>query len=227
MVILVYDRNKDSAAQASGILEKLYRKEDIHCFSQQEELLQYGQSHIFHVVFLSISRSPDQELAAAGKLVHLIPGVNLILAARDESYMAQALTLHASGYICLPFTEAKICSQLENLLYPVYDVLPEVEIRTDGDTCVYIDDVPVRFGYEKSAELFKLLVDMKGGMVNTGEMIDALFDEQKNLDRSRSYLQNIRSDLMHSLSKYGLEGAVRHRRGRMWIDLSRFRVKNR
>jgi len=118
-------------------------------------------------------------MGEAERIMHMIPDVNLIIVSEDDRYALKAVKLHASGYMTFPVTEKNIAEEMENLLYPVYDSVPE--IRTDGErnTKVYIDDKPVCFTYEKTGELLKLLLDRDGGMISTGEMIDSLFEEGK------------------------------------------------
>ena len=231
MVIIVFDRMKDTGTGLTEMLGRIYGGVDssdyhVHYLTSEEELMSYCEGHIFHVVFICMSQSCEKDLRAAKVLMRLIPGVNIILVSGDESYMSHALRLHASGYICLPLSEDKVGSELSNLLYPVYESLPEIRMEPDRSRKIYVEGRPVNFTYEKTNELFMMLFDLGGGMMSTGEMIDGLWEEGKDISRSRSYLQNIRSDLLHTLSLYGLDGAVKHRRGRMWIDMNRFRISN-
>ena len=224
MVILVYDRSGKAADGLPGLLKAGYGEDSVHYFTDRSELMHYADRHIFHVVFLCLSDKAEEELDDAGKLCLIIPGVNLIIISEDERYMSRALKLHASGYICLPFTEEAVDSELHNLLYPVYDDLPLLRLERRNGITVYIDEKPVSFAYKKTGELLALLIDMEGGMLSNEVMIDRLWEESKDIDKSRSYLQNVRSDLIHTLSAWGLQEAVKHKRGRMWLDMSRFRV---
>ncbi len=224
MVILVYDSSGKAADGLHGILKAGYGEDNVHYFTDRAKLMHYADRHIFHVVFLCLSVQAEEELDDAGRLCLIIPGVNLIIISEDERYMSRALKLHASGYICLPLTEEAVDSELHNLLYPVYDDLPLLRLERRNGITVFIDEKPVSFAYKKTGELLALLFDMEGGMLSNEVMIDRLWEESKDIDKSRSYLQNVRSDLIHTLSAWGLQGAVKHKRGRMWLDMSRFRV---
>lgn len=224
MVILVFDREKDTGEELSGILKEMYGEDVVYFFNDRDRLTAFCERHIFHVLFFCVSGQTEEDLLLSEETMHLIPEVNLILLYRDESLIGRALKIHSSGYIMLPVTREKVESEMDNLLYPIYESLPEIRIE-DGDIIkVYINDTPVRFSYKKTAKLLNLLIERRGGMLSTGEMINGLWEEDRDIEKSRSYLQNIRSDLFHTLSLYGLRDAVKHRRGRMWMDTGKFRV---
>ena len=224
MIILAYDGINDTEEKLCHILKRMYGEDSVQFFTDRDELLKYGENHIFHVIFFRPGPAMDKDVDTAERMLHLIPGVNLILVCEDESLALRALKIHASGYITLPFTEEKAREEMENLLYPVYESLPEIRIERGKNIKVFINGDPVYFNYEKTGELFALLMDSGGGMLSTGELIDNLWHEDKDISKSRSYLQNIRSDLFHTLSLYGLKEAIGHRRGRMWIDMEKIRV---
>ncbi len=224
MVILVFDRVKDTGEELSGMLKEMYGEDSVHFFRDRDGLIRFCERHIFHVLFFCVSGETEKDLLLSEEAMHLIPEVNLILLYRDDSLISRALKIHASGYIRLPVTREKVESEMDNLLFPVYESLPEIRIEEGDKIKVYINDTPVRFSYEKTARLLNLLLDRRGGMLSTGEMINGLWEEDRDIEKSRSYLQNIRSDLLHTLSRYGLKDVVKHRRGRMWMDTGKFRV---
>ena len=221
MTILIYDRSGQEGDKLSDILKKLVPDDNIQFFTEEDELLRYAGGHIFHVVFMRLEGSGEGELKLSGVLSRMIPGVNLILMADTEGFMAEAIRLHASGYICLPVTEEAAGRELSNLLYPVSHVLHVIRLD-DKKPEVYIDEKPVSFAYSKTKELFILLLKMDGAMLRSEKMRDCLWDEHKPVEKSRSYLQNLRSDLIKTLALYGLEDAVCRRRGCMWLDRGKF-----
>ena len=219
MTILVYDGKGEKGEELTGLLGELTPDDRVHLFNNPKEITDYADSHIYNVVFVCLYDEDDISLALA--LMHIIPEVNMILTAQDERYMKQALYMHASGYICMPLTEEALEAELSNLLYPPAPGCPVVRWDEKSGE-VYIDGEPVHFAYSKTRDLFILLLSMKGAMVRTEKMRDHLFDEDKQDGKSRSYLQNLRSDLIHSLARYGLEDAVCRRRGRMWLDRNKY-----
>ena len=218
--ILVYDRAGDTGKAVADMLKGLHPGDKIHGFDDPDDMLSFANGHIYQVVFLR-SDGSEEELAMAKALTAMIPGVNLIFVSADRLLMEEAIRIHASGYICLPLTEEKLESELGNLLYPVQSELPVISVRGEPSE-VYIDGRPVHFAYRKTSELLVLLLQMKGAMLRTERMSDYLWEEDKPVEKSRSYLQNLRSDLIHTLSMYGLDGAVCHRRGKMWLDRDMF-----
>ncbi len=218
--ILVYDRQGDTGTVLTGLLKRLCPADRVYGFTGAEDILKYADGHLYQVVFVRLLNA-GEELGLARSLTGMIPGVNLIFLSDDKESMVDAIRLHASGYICLPLTEESVEYELGNLLYPVQSELPVISVRGEPSE-VYIDGRPVHFAYRKTSELLVLLLQMKGAMLRTERMSDYLWEEDKPVEKSRSYLQNLRSDLIHTLSMYGLDGAVCHRRGKMWLDRDMF-----
>lgn len=218
--ILVYDRQGDTGTALTGLLKRLCPADRVYGFTGAEDILKYADGHLYQVVFVRLLNA-GEELGLARSLTGMIPGVNLIFLSADKESMADAIRLHASGYICLPLTEEAVKYELGNLLYPVQSEPPVISVREDASE-VYINGAPVHFTYRKTAELLILMLKMNGAMLRTEKIIDCLWEEDKPVEKSRSYLQNMRSDLIHTLSMYGLDGAVCHRRGRMWLDRDMF-----
>ena len=225
MTILVYDSAGKDGKRLSESLKKICPDDKVSFFCREKELLEFAGEHLYQTVFMFLNDEPVKELELSDKLMHIIPRVNLIIAAKDEKFCLRALKLHASGYIILPADEDRIREELENLLYPAPLELPV--ISADEKTSeISIDGKQLCFSYRLTAKLFILLLKADGAMVSTASIIDMLWEE-KTPEKSRSYLQNLRSDLKKTLAGAGLEDLLMHRRGKMWLDRDRFRLEFR
>ena len=226
MTDLIYDSGQTAGEELHDILMKLDPEDRVLLFSDKSGILKYADSHIYHTVFVCLNGVTEEEFELSSALLNMIPGVNLIFLAEDEGYIRRALNMHASGYILLPLDEEKVRFELGNLLYPVASEVPEIIVDHDKYE-IFIDGKPVSFAYSRTKELFMLLLRMDGAMVRNEKMMDYIFEENKPQDKSRSYLQNLRSDLIHTLALYGLDGAVCHRRGSMWLDRTKFTITDK
>ena len=226
MTILVFDTDKKSGGHLAEIIGKQCPMDDVHYFCEKEELIRFAGGHLFQVVFLRVCMKREELKAIGHRLTHIIPGVNLILVAEDEGYCLDAIRLHASGYMLYPADGKKIRYELQNLLYPVTDKLPVIRIEGSVPE-IYINDSPAGFAYSMTAALFEILISLNGAMISTALIGDRLWDESKSLEKKRSYLQNLRLDLKKTLAAWGLEDALKHRRGKMWLDMDRFVIEDR
>ena len=146
------------------------------------------------------------------------PNINLIITSSypDEAY--DAISLRPSGFLLKPLSEEAVRTELEELryLYPT-EQEPEsdsrLRIQAFGNFEVYgPDGYPLSFQYAKSRELLAYLVDRRGTFCSNAEISTALWGED-SVDSKRSYLKNIRSDLVNTLEQAGYPDVLIRRRG--------------
>ncbi len=222
MTILILEKENEELRPA---VSEAAAGETLYCFTDEEALLSFAETHLFQVVFLAAESGGDRILQLAKSLREMIPGVNLILSAESDQYLHEALRLHASGYITGAVTCEKVREELENLLYPVPSGKPVLRFEKGPEgTEIYANGEPVLFRYRKSGELLSILIRQKGRMCSTGWLVEYLWEEKTGRN-PRSYLQNIRADLIRSLSRYGLEHIVISKRGHMCINMQAFELE--
>jgi len=221
MRILVFDGDEKNGQVLYDILKSVSPLDETRIFKDRKELMDFAHGHIFHLVFLFPDRDPEKTAGLGAALSRVIPGVNLVFVCEDEGFCMEAIRLHASGYIKLPLGEENVREVLENLLYPVPRKLPVIEVDEAGNE-VYINGVPAAFSYNRTKLLMVLLLKLKGATISSVSLRDRLWEEDKPAERTSSYLQNLRADLRKTLAGFGLEEAVKQRRGRMWLDSELF-----
>lgn len=226
MTILVYDVKKTDGRELVRIIKDQRPGDDVHLFDKREEIIKFADSHLFQLVFVFYHEDPGETRETSNTLTHVIPNVNLVIAAKDYSFCPEAVRLHASGYILYPLDEKKVVYEFGNLLYPVMDELPVIRVFGEGPD-IYINDRPVDFAYSRTAKLFEILLSLDGATISTASIGDRIWDDSKSAEKRRTYLQNLRFDLKKTLAVWGLEDAVKHRRGKMWLDTERFRLEYR
>ena len=226
MTILVYDVKKTDGMELVRIIKDQRPGDEVHFFDKREEIAKFADSHLYQVVFICDHDDTEDTRLTAQDITHVIPGVNLIIAAKDTDLCPDAIRLHASGYILYPPDEKKVAFEFENLLYPATDDIPLIRVSGQGPE-IYINDRPVEFAYSRTATLFEILLSLDGAMISTASIGDRIWDESKSVEKRRSYLQNLRMDLKKTLARWDLEDAVKHRRGKMWLDTDRFRLEYR
>ena len=216
MKILAVD---DEKIALQGLLTSIQRAAplaEIHGFRHTGEAIAHMESDPCDVVFLDIEMKGMSGVEVAKKLKVINPDVNIIFATGFGSYREEAFDLHASGYLTKPITEESVKWELENLRRPVISQKP-LRILTFGNFEVLYNGAPLKFKYQKTKEMLAYLVDRKGAMCSTDEIIAVLFDDSSD---HKAYYQRIRSDLLASFAAVGLEKLILQQKGMLGLAVS-------
>lgn len=203
MNILVVDDEKHNLEDLKECLTALRPESEIHAFLRGDEALEFSRNVRIDVAFLDI-QMPVSGIDIAKELKKIQPLVNIVFCTAYSEYMAEAIRLHASGYVTKPYQSKDIERELKNLLHPIEQKMPEVYVRTFGDFDVFFDGVAITFLRAKCKELLAYLVWKKGGIANRQEIVAVLFEDE-NEKKTQNYLVHIYGDLVKSLQKHGIE----------------------
>ncbi len=208
MNILVVD---DESVAVDGLirtLHKLLPEADIKGFRTAAEALAEAGRTSFDIAFLDISLSGENGLALAKKITGISPSTNIIFTTGYDEYARDAFSLHASGYITKPVTPDKIRRELADLRRPVAAGRAKVlKVRCFGNFEVFAGDAPLRFRYNKTREMLAYLIDRRGALCAT-DALCAILWENDDPEQHRSYLKNLRTDLIEVLDSVGAGSAV-------------------
>ncbi len=168
------------------------------------------------IAFLGLHKAEDLALAEALRSAH--PKANILFCADSREYAMEAWDLNGSAYFLGPITQEKLENALQNLRYPVR-IGKRVKIQCFGNFEVYCDGKPIWFKYSRTKELFAYLVDRKGALCSIRELSAILFGD----DMHRSYMYQIRLDLINTLDALGVGDIISHPHG--CLSLARDKVK--
>lgn len=195
-------------------------------FQNPKEALAYAQSAVVDLAVLDVEMPEINGILLGHRLRECCPDIALIFVTGYKQYAFDAFQLEASAYILKPFNKTdieKAVVRAARLMGWHEPVLPKrkIFIRTFGRFEVFVNDRPVEFKSSKAKELLALMVDRKGGIVTTEEMLSYLWEEKPDDDSSRSLCRKVIQRLQSNLSQYGIEDIlIRHSRGRS-LDLSK------
>ena len=217
MLVIALDDERMALENLTDAIKKAIPEAELHSFRKTEDVLAFAADKICDIAFLDIKLRSETGMTVAEYLIERNPRVNLIFTTGYSEYAPSAFTLHASGYILKPITPEKITEEMEHLRYPLQkDALPRVRIRAFGRFEVYIDGVPASFRYVKTREFLAILVDQKGAMCSNGTLTACLWEDD-DPGAHKSYLKNLRSDLVNSLASYGCENILARGKGTIGI----------
>lgn len=217
MLVIALDDERIALENLTDAILKAIPEAELHSFRNSDDALAFASQAFIDIAFLDIKVRSESGLAVAEYLIERNPRVNLIFTTGYAEYAPKAFSLHASGYILKPVTAGKIREEMEHLRYPLKNTdAPRVRIRAFGRFEVYIDGIPASFRYAKTREFLAVLVDQKGAMCSNGTLSSCLWEDD-DPDAHKSYLKNLRRDLVNSLASCGCENILARGKGTIGI----------
>ena len=216
MKIIAVDDEKIALQGLLSAIEQAAPDAEIHGFRYTGEAIEYMEKDPCDVAFLDIEMKGMNGVEVAEKLKAIHPDVNIIFATGFGAYRDAAFDLHASGYLIKPITEEAVKREMDNLRRPI--ATPKrLQIRTFGNFEVLYNNTPLRFKYQKTKEMLAYLVDRKGAMCSTGELMAVLFDD----DDHNAYYQRLRSDLRTVFAELGCESLIIQQKGLLGLAVDK------
>lgn len=217
MRIMTVDNEKPALEGLTRTISKAVPEAQTVSFRDPEEALAYGKKEKVDIAFLDINMHPVNGVELAKQLKQINPNINIIFTTGYSEYTADAMKMHASGYIMKPVTMEKVKKELEDLRYPLEETKkPKLYAQTFGNFEVFANGEPIHFAYTKTRELLAYLIDRKGALCTNGEIMAILWEDDAS-ERHTSYLKNLRKDLGTTLESLGCADVLIRRRGMIGI----------
>ncbi len=184
------------------------------------EALEVALTEKFDVCFIDIQMPGLNGVDFAAKLKAKYPRTNFVFITGYSDFMGDAFQLDASDYIMKPASSEQVKHAIENLRYSVSnkEVSQEddrakvnIKIICFGNFDVLIDNIPVKFKFDKTKELLAFLVHRRGARCSTKEIMVALWEDEGH----DSYFRMLRKDLRDSLSNLKCGDIIYSERGSM------------
>lgn len=214
MKILAVDDEKIALQGLLHCIEKAVPTASVSGFRYAGEAIAFMEENHCDVAFLDIEMKGMSGVELAERLKAINPEVNIIFSTGFGSYRDVAFDMHASGYLIKPITTERVKHELENLRRPVATGAL-LQIRTFGNFEVFRCGVPLAFKYQKSKEIFAYLVDRKGAMCTTGEIMTVIFEDDND---HKAYYHRLRADLLETLAACGCGDVITQARGMLGIS---------
>lgn len=210
--ILLVDDEKLCLESLKMVVSKVLPDAQCTTFRKASEALAYIAEHDVDMAFLDINMRGISGITIANELRVKNPRMNIFFCTGYEEYALAAWELNSSGYLLKPITEEKVRNAIENMRYPIED-RPRVELRCFGNFEVYCDGVPIVFKYKRTKEMLAYLVDRNGASCSIAEIESALFENSDH----RSYLNQMRLDLLNTLEDLGVQDILIKNHGHLAI----------
>ena len=122
-------------------------------FRNPAEVVEFVKENPCEIAFLDIEMRGMSGVELAQKLKEIQPDINIIFVTGYSEHMAEAFSLHASGYVLKPASREKIEEELANLRNPVTEKPSHIRVQTFGHFEVFVDGKHVLFSIAKAKEL--------------------------------------------------------------------------
>ena len=191
---------------------KLLPDAEVAAFHKASKALDFICDNPVDIAFLDIEMRGTNGITIAEILRTRNPKVNVVFCTGYSEYSLNAWNLDCSGYLLKPITEEKLRHALENLRYPIPEQ-KRVRFHCFGNFEAYCDGIPIAFKYNRTKEFLAYLVDRNGVSCSLKELSCVLFEDEEH----RSYIYQIRLDLVNTLTALGVEDILVQARGKMAI----------
>lgn len=194
----------------------------VYPFAKPSEVLAFARQTPCDVAFLDIRMRGMDGVELARRIKEVTPSINIIFVTGYDEYTADAMSMHASGYIIKPATKEKVLSELTDLRHPVArEDRKLLKVQCFGNFEVYDPTgAVVYFPRSKSKELFAYLVHRQGACCTVREIAAVLFEDTPYDLKQQSYMQTIIFTMMHSLKSAKAEQVVRKQYNNLSLDVS-------
>ena len=159
------------------------------------------------VIFSDIRMPGLSGLELAARLKELSPATRLVFVTGYDDYAMDAYQLHVSGYIPKPVDAERIREELDNL-FPDAPAPRKLRVQCFGSFEVFCQDQPLSFTRKQTKELLAFLVDRRGALCSSEDIIAALWEETEDSGSAKHRVWNLTSDLRSSLKAVGMEDVL-------------------
>ena len=204
----------DDKIAAARMIAELMKKLDPDGVHEEENnpqkaLERIGQLHP-DIVWLDIEMSVMNGLEMAALIKKRSPFSNIVFVTGHPEYAMDGFSLHVSGFVLKPVTEAKLLNEIVNLRRPVFfDSGASVRVQCFGSFEVFDrDGNRLHFSRSMSKEAFAYLIHKRGAGVSVAELCSVLWEDRLAETGLKTQCRVLLRNLKMDLKKAGAESVL-------------------
>lgn len=175
-------------------------------FSTGKAAIEYAKKNPIDIAFLDIEIRQMTGIELATQLRKIHPGLFVVFCTGYEQYALDAFKIHANGYLTKPIRHSDVQEQIDNIKSLTgYEETKKLSVQCFGDFEVFYEGKPISFKRSKAKELLAYLISRRGATVSTGQLVAALWEDESDEKKLKSYLYQIQHDLKYCLSEIGFD----------------------
>ena len=196
--------------------------EIVGIFQNALAALDYTESHQVDLVVLDVCVEETAGISLGHELRRENPDMMLIYIAEDQRYAMEAIQLHVAAYLVKPFSKEDLQYAVETARLLSGKRKKRIFARTFGYFDVFVDGKPIMFKSAKAKELLAFLIDRRGGIVTTDQMINALWEDRPNDELTQNLCSKLVKTLQNELKAHDAGDMLIVARGNRRVDTEMF-----
>lgn len=177
---------------------------EIHAFGSPGRALRFCEEQPIDAAFLDIELGGESGIGFAKRLKDIQPLARVIFVTSHERYAVQAFQMHAGGYLMKPVAAQDVRREL-TFLYGESAPRGRARVQTFGGFDIFVGGRALLFKRAKAKELLAFLVDRRGVGATARDVCLALWEDDADDERKKSYFRTILADLRAALKAAGIE----------------------
>lgn len=229
MRTIIVDDDRKSLEQLENLCAMLGKSGPPACFEHPARALAYALENKPEVLIAETGLPGMDGFELCRKIRRLSPEIIPVFVTEDKTRALEAFEEGAAAYLVKPFTK----QQLENALNRAERLCrapPKcIEIRTFGYFDVFINGRPLRFSRQKSKEILAYLVDRRGGIATTQQILADLWEDKAGEKSAMTSFQTAFKALRKDLEAVGAAHILISNRNQKavntaWMDCDYYRL---
>lgn len=186
--------------------------------SSPEEVVQYMRDHDVDLLVMNTENVTFDSLEFGKRIQQENEHMILLYIAEQNQRALEAMKLHAA-VLLKPYKAEDVLYAFE-MAYLLYKKSPKrIYARTFGYFDLFLDGKPIVFKSGKAKELLALLIDRRGGTVDTDQIIATLWNDRPRDESTQSLCSKLCKTLQKELRNHGIEELVVSSRNSRYIDI--------
>lgn len=213
MITISVDDHPSAAAYMNKLLKRI-DPDGTHLTAANMDEAQTLITDETQIAFLDIEMPGMGGIEAADMLQKQYRRLNIVFVTGHPEYGYQAHDVFPSAFLTKPISEADIRRALEHLRIPLDT--PAVKMRVQcSPFSMSANGKPFEFSRKHTSELFAYLVYRNGAFCSNDELIDLLWDGERD---KQSNLRQLVMDMRVGLAKIGAENILLKKYGKTAVD---------
>ena len=187
-------------------------------FETSSTALAYAEKQQVDVAFLDIEMGGMSGFELARRLKNIYARTNIVFVTGYPQYALDSYKIDTSDYLLKPVSKTAITSAILRLRNPVdLRAGAKIYVQTFGNFEIFVNGKPLTFTRSKTRELLAYLVDRRGALCTSNEIVAVLWPEKEDSLALQNYFRQLVADLTNTLKKAGILDIVIKQRGRLAI----------
>lgn len=233
MLIITTDGSAETLSKQKDIIQDAFPDAEILAFTSAEQAAEFiSAESVRPDMLITETELPDcPGIELASRLRAEAPYMHTVFVTANPAHALEAFAMHADGYVLKPLTaeKAEDMAGYYGFRHSPKKGADKLRVRCFGNFEVFYNGEPVLFKRARSKELFAMLVDREGAVCTAGEIADALWYDEIDLDSAKNRIRVLVNDIKTTFERLGFGDILIRRSGvvavrREYLDCDYYRL---